>query len=132
MTLEQFANVDSHLRDLDNGNKLEWEEYMARVINKLGIENIKPYIPFDIKELLPYYQKGDVCFNRTNLCTWDNAGGFYKTHNKYVGGFDFHLNGYGLGYFLITKGIRTFSPADTVCILKEAARILCEREINKQ
>ena len=52
MTLKEFANVDSFYRDLDNGNELEWRDYMARVINKLGIENIKPYIPYDMDTLM--------------------------------------------------------------------------------
>lgn len=132
MTLKQFANVNSYLRDLDNGNKLEWRDYMARVIDKLGIENIKPYIPFDIEELLLFYKKGDVYFNKTNIRIWDNAGGYYTTQSTGTGRFDYHLKGYGLGYFLRRNGINVFSPADTVCILKETARILCEREINKQ
>lgn len=131
MTLYKLANVDNYLRDLDNGNKLEWREYMARVIDKLGIENIKPYIPFDMKTLLQHYQNGDVHFNRTNIRTWDNAGGYYTTQSTGTGKFDYHLKGYGLGYFLRHNGINVFSPADIVCILKEAARILCEREINK-
>ena len=131
MTLKEFANVDSFCRDLDNGNKLEWRDYMARVINKLGIENIEPYIPYDMETLMKRFRNGDVHFNETDIRVWNNAGGFIRQIDRKTGKMDYAFSRYGLGNLLVRNGIRWYSPADTVCILKETARILCEREMIK-
>ena len=48
MDIKEFANVDSLYRDKTTGKEIEWREYMSRVVKKLGIENIKPYIPYSI------------------------------------------------------------------------------------
>ena len=106
MNVKQFANVDSVYRDLDNGNPVEWREYMGRVVNKLGVDNIKPYIPYDLDTLITAY-KGDVHFNNLDIEVWDKAA-------KYI------------RHILHSKGITTYSLSDRVCILKETARILCE------
>lgn len=131
MNLKQFANVDSFYCDLNNGNKLEWRDYMARVINKLGIGNIKPYIPYDMDVLIKHFRNGDVYFNNTHLSAWDNAGGFVRQINKSTKNLEYHRNSYGIGNLLVCNGITCYSVADVVCILKETARILCERELNK-
>ena len=110
MNIKQFANVDSYLRDLDNGNKLEYREYMGRVVNKIGADNIKPYIPYDIKTLVKAYKK-DIHFNVLHMREWDIAA--EQIH-----------------YVLHRNGITTYSLSDRVCILKETARILCEMEMN--
>lgn len=111
MTLKEFANVNSFYKDLDNGNKLEWREYMARIINKLGIENIKPYIPYSIAFLKNSISKGDVHFNdTTDLMRWD-------------------IMAERIVYLLRCNRITCFSLSERVCILKETARILCERKI---
>lgn len=109
MNIKQFANVDSFYRDLDNGNELTFREYMGRVVNKIGIERIKPYIPYDM-ETLTKAHKRDVHFNNLSLKTWDRAAEC-------------------IHYVLQPNGITTYSLSERVCILKETARLLCEREI---
>lgn len=118
MTLKQFANVDSLYRDLTTGEEVPWREYMHRVIEKLGAENIKPYIPYDmgtIKEKL----KSDIHLNNTRLQEWYEAGGFwfYKGELTY--------KAIGLSRLFVQNKITCFSPSDCVCVLKETARILC-------
>jgi hypothetical protein len=108
MNVKQFANVDSHLRDLDNGNELEWREYMGRVVNKLGVDNIAPYIPCDMKRIKKSLAKGDKHLNDIPIKLWDKAAP-------------------GLDLILFRNGIRCVSLSEKVCILKETARILCER-----
>jgi hypothetical protein len=110
MTLKQFANVDSYLRDLDNGKELEWREYMARVVGKIGIDNIKPYIPHSISFIREKLAK-DENLNNIPLKEWDFAA--ERIH-----------------YLLHCNGIACYSLSERVCILKEAARILCENEEN--
>lgn len=108
MTLNEFVNVDNYLRDKSTGEEVEWRDYMGRIIGKLGIENIKPYIPYSIDHLKKFY-KGDKCFNNTYLSVWDRSAEYLKM-------------------FLIRNGITIMSLSERVCILKETARILCERE----
>lgn len=121
MDIKEFANVDSLYRDKTTGKEVEWREYMGRVINKLGIENIKPYIPYDIKVLKKHFDKGDVHFNNTNLDIWDKAGGFEQISMR-----KYQRTPSGLANLLRSNGINCWSPSDMVCILKETARILCE------
>ena len=110
MNVKQFANVDSVYRDLDNGNPVEWREYMGRVVNKLGIDDIVPYIPYDMETLENAY-KADIHFNTLNIKVWDKAAEQIRP-------------------VLHRKGITAYSLSDRVCILKETARLLCEEKGN--
>lgn len=108
MTLKDFANVDSLYRDKFTREPVEWHDYMARVIGELGLENIKPYIPFDLN-LVREKLKTDEHLNNLRLKDWDNAAN-------------------NLSYLFIRKGITMFSLSERVCVLKEAARMLCENK----
>lgn len=108
MTLKDFANVDSLYRDKSTRETIEWHDYMARVIEKLGLENIKPHIPFDLN-LVRENLKTDEHLNNLRLKDWDNAAN-------------------NLSYLFIRKGITIFSVSERVCVLREAARMLCENK----
>ena len=95
MTLNEFAKVDSLYRDLDTGQEVPWREYMGRVVKKLGIENIKSYIPFDI-EYLKEKVKDDVHFNNTPIRAWDNAAGYAEYVNRRIGTQDYMRLRYGV------------------------------------
>ena len=120
MNLKEFANVDSLYRDLDTRREISWHEYMGRVIYKLGIENIKPYIPFH-PEYLVVALAEDIHLNNTDMRKWNEAAGYYVSRNGanvvYVGG--------GISSLFLHNGITCFSLSDGVCVLKEAARMLC-------
>lgn len=129
MNLKQFANVDSLYRDLETGYEIPWRNYMRRVIDKLGIENIKRYLPFDINFLKEKFQE-DIHFNNTPMQAWDYAAGFMpyidnKTKKKM---YKQTGTSFDLGGLFIKNGITCFSPSDGVCVLKETARIICEGE----
>ena len=128
MDIKEFANVDNFYRDKITGKEVDWHEYMGRVIKKLGIENIKPYIPYSINVLKKYLNEGDVYFNSTNLERWNEAGGFKRVFNARSKTMEYLPIPSGLINLLHRNGITCYSPSDTVCILKEAARILCEEE----
>lgn len=128
MDIKAFANVDSFYRDKNTGKEVDWHEYMGRVIKKLGIENIKPYIPYSMDTLKKCLNEGDAHFNNTSLERWDNAGGFKQVYNSISRTIEYLKMSSGLTYLLHRNGITCYSPSDTVCILKEAARILCEEE----
>ena len=125
MTLKEFANVDSFYRDLNTKREIPWREYIRRVIDKLGIDNIKPYIPYDI-EYLRERIKHDIHLNNTEMERWNVAAGFMSVIDKKAGSQYYKPIPYGVSYLFLSKGITTFSPADGVCVLKETARILCE------
>lgn len=110
MNVKQFANVDSLYRDMETGIELPWHDYMARVVNRIGVNSIEPYIPFridDIREAL----KTDVYLNNLSMWKWEYAA------ECMVG-------------LMLRNGIDIFSLSDRVCILKEAARILAKRKEN--
>lgn len=118
MNLKEFAGVDSYNRDLRTGRELEWHEYMGRVIERLGIKNIEPYIPFDIetvREMLEYDEHLNnlpfESYARETIRKWDYAASYMNN-------------------LLVRNGITTFSLSEKVCILKEAARILCKGKEN--
>lgn len=124
MNLKQFANVDSLYRDLDTGAEVSWHDYMGRVIEKLGIENIKPYIPFGL-DYLKEKLKEDVHLNNTKMVSWNAAAGFRSVINKRTQTETIIPLHYGLPTLFVNNGITCFSPSDGVCVLKEAARRLC-------
>lgn len=124
MNLKQFANVDSLYRDLDTGEEILWHDYMGRVIEKLGIENIKPYIPFGL-DYLKEKLKEDIHLNNTDMRYWDYATGCIPIINVKTKVQTWRHTGYGIGGLFIDNGITCYSPSDGVCVLKEVARRLC-------
>lgn len=106
MNIKEFAGVDSSYKDLCTGRELEWKEYMARVINKIGVNNIAPYIPFELKAVREAL-KSDEHLNNLPLRHWDIAAEQMKSLLHY-------------------NGITTYSLSERVCILKETARMLCK------
>ena len=122
MNLKKFANVDSCYRDLDTGEEVKWNDYMARVIEKLGIENIAPYIPYRL-DFLEEKMKEDIHFNNTSLANWDRAAGFIVRGAQCIPMYD------GITHLFRRNGITSYSCSDGVCVLKEAARMLCKKEV---
>ena len=126
MNIKQFANVDSFLRDLDTGKEVEWHYYMRRVIDKLGIDNIRPYIPFSI-DFLKGKLAEDEHFNNTKLAAWEWASGFISEVNRKTKALECKPVNGGIAHLFVANGITSFSSSDGVCVLKETARILCRR-----
>lgn len=125
MTLKEFANITSMFRDVDTGTEVSHKEYMCRVIDKLGLENIARYIPFDIDYLKEKFKR-DKYFNNTQLQAWDVAAGFIPHISKRAHTLNYSHAHDGLAYLFIANRITCFSVSDGVSVLKEAARILCE------
>lgn len=120
MNVKDFAGVDSFYRD-PNGKEISYHEYMRRIIGKLGLENIKSYIPFNMPTLKKAY-KTSPHFNNLALSAWEMACGFDFTGPREV-----HITN-GLCDLLKRNGITSYSSADCVCILKAAARELVKEE----
>ena len=110
--LEEKYGVDYRKAYL-NG-EITHEEYYGIVIDFLGgIDAVVNYVPFDIETLKKSYQENEH-FNTkiTPLRTWDF--GATNIRNLYY-----------------QFGINCASVSDGVCILKQAARRMIEREENK-
>ena len=127
MTLKAFAGVDSFYRDIETEREISHTEYMHRIIDKLGLENIARYIPFDIDYLKEKLKK-DKRFNNTEIQAWDVAAGFIPHINRKTHTLEYNPSHNGLAYLFIDNRITCFSVSEGVCVLKEAAKILCERE----
>jgi hypothetical protein len=124
MDFKQYAGVTNYLVDIASGVEVSWRAYMRRVIDKIGIDKIAKYLPYEISYLKEAYKK-DPNFNTTPIRDWDSASGFYKNTAKACKP-DYVEWGYGLRAYLPSVGITSFSPAECVSLLKEVARIKCE------
>lgn len=102
------------------------EKYEA-VVNDLGFEDVLKCVPFDTDTLVKAYQKNHA-FNTkfTTLGRWDKAAGFVETGGR-IRNFPSNLKD-----MLREKGVTCFSPSDLVCILKCAARMAVENELEKE
>lgn len=127
MTLKAFAGVNSFYRDIEIEREISHTEYMHRIIDKLGLENIARYIPFDIDYLKEKLKK-DKNFSNTEIQAWEVAAGFIPQINRKTQAIEYNLSHSGLAYLFINNRITCFSVYEGVCVLKEAAKILCERE----
>lgn len=127
MTLKEFASVDSFYRDIETKREISHTEYMHRIIDKLGLENIARYIPFDINYLKEKFKR-DKNFNNTTMQAWDVAAGFIPQINRKTHTLEYNQAHSGLAYLFTSNGITCFSVSEGVSVLKETARILCERE----
>lgn len=127
MTLKEFADVDSFYRDIETKREISYTEYMHRIIDKLGLENIARHIPFDVDCLKEKFKR-DKNFNNTTMQAWDVAAGFIPYINKKTHTLEYNQTHSGLAYLFIANRITCFSVSEGVSVLKETARILCERE----
>ena len=105
------------------------EKYQA-IVNGLGYQNVCRCITLTTDELKKGYQ-ADEHFNSISLSKWDEMGGWGGYHSK--GGRFFSLIGYNPLILLLKRNrITCFSPSDSVCILKECARMIVLEKLEKK
>lgn len=124
MTFDEAIGVKQG-RDIKTGEELSYSEKYGRAIEVLGgLDAVARYIPFSL-EILREKIKDDAWLNNTSIKEWNSASGFICPPGdcKFVGG--------GIVPLYTKHGITSFSNADGVCLLKEAARRLVEREKSK-
>lgn len=110
-----FENV------LNIGKNAPHREKMQIIVNALGFENVVACIPYtknQIREAI----KTDEHLNNLPIKKWDEAAGFLVS-GSYV-----RLVGSRLTRLYASIGVDCFSLSDGVCILKEAAKMLIEKE----
>lgn len=108
MTISEATGIHQCNIDKATGKTLSYRERFTRYIDYLGgLDAVKPYIPFELDYLIPKYQQ-DRHLNNTSLRIWDDAAN-------------------GIKDLCYQHHVTCTSQAERVCVLKEAAAILCER-----
>lgn len=112
MTFSEFAGVKCADIDIETGNRMAHRDIYRRVIERLGgLEKVKPYIPFSLVKIRKAIPK-DEHLNNLPIRKWDLAAGcLWVLYRK--------------------NDIRSASPSQGVCLLKEAAKEWVEEETGK-
>lgn len=122
MTLSEFMGIKNADIDIETGKRMDHRSIYRRCIQRLGGLNVvKPYIPFSLNQIKDALQE-DECLNSLSMEKWDRASGFCCRNADCI------FIGTGIVHLYKKYGITSFSNAQGVCILKEAARELVELE----
>ena len=122
MTIQEAIGVKMVDIDAKTGEKLSHSEMYGRAIEYLGgLDVVARYIPFPM-DTIRKKLKSDPYLNNTSMKAWDAASGFV------CDGIDCRPTGGGLWPLYRKHGITCARNSEGVCILKEAARRLVERE----
>lgn len=108
--------------DVATGERLSHEAVYGRIIEVLGgLDAVWKYVPYSLEKIRKAIVK-DPHLNNLPMTNWDRASGFYCRGGncKFIGG--------GIWELYRKAGINSASNATGVCILKEAARRMVERE----
>lgn len=122
MTFSEFIGIRSADVDVETGRRMPHREIYARAIERFGgLDEVWRYVPYKDVDWLRKKAKENPYFNNTDMTPWDFASGFV-CHEGYV-----IPTGGGLWRLYRRHGIDSASNAEGVCLLKEAARLMCER-----
>ena len=130
MTLHEAIGVKCCNIDVKTGEKLTHSEIYGRAIELLGgLDVVAQLIPFPVV-VLREKVKEDPYLNNTPMSAWDRASGFMcgVFGNGHRQEYDCRFIGGGIWELYRRHGITAASNSDGVCVLKEAARRLVERE----
>ena len=95
----------------------------------IGLDNLRLLMPEDVETLAKKYEK-DKNLNNIPLKLWDAIAG-NSTYIDKSGRQLYRNDSSSLKNLLLQNGINTYSPAQLVCILKEAAAEIVE-EYNQE
>ena len=122
MTIHEAIGVKCCDIDAKTGERLSHSDIYGRAIEFLGgLDEVARFIPFPM-ETIRKRLKNDPNLNNTAMGPWDVASGFVCK------GGDCRFIGGGIWELYRKHGINAASNSEGVCILKEAARRLAERE----
>ena len=102
--------------------------YDAIIAHLGGVQVLAQFLPFNLETLKKAYSL-DEHFNTplTPMSTWDRAAGWQR-HTGFTQGYNIRRNYNSFQNFLLVHGITSYSPSDTVCLLKRTAARLIEME----
>lgn len=107
----------------------DFDIFYDAVIDRLGgVQILAQFLPFDLETLKKSYSI-DEHFNTplTPMSAWDRAAGWQK-YTGFKQGYKITRNYNAFQNFLLVHGITSYSPSDTVCLLKQTAVRLIEME----
>lgn len=130
MTLNEAIGIKYGMYDVKTGGEVSLAERCRRAIEFLGgLDEVAKFIPFPV-EILREKFKEDPNLDNTSLSTWDKAAGFRCGTWRNAGRQKYQclLVRGGIWELYEKHGITSASCDNGVCLLKEAARMLVERE----
>ncbi|WP_078598589.1 hypothetical protein [Evansella clarkii] len=107
MNIKEFAGINS-VYEKPNGEKMTHEELYTKVVNGIGLDTCATFMPVSIEELRDALEE-DPHLNTISIKKWDDMHNIFRPY--------FHR-----------IGVNTLSLSNTVCTLKQAARMLVARE----
>lgn len=107
MNIKEFAGINAQF-ETPNGEKMSHEELYTKVVNAIGLSGCAVYIPATPEELRAALRV-DPHLNNIPLKRWDDQYGSIRRALAY-------------------KQITQVSLSQAVCVLKQAARMLVERD----
>lgn len=121
-------NINERL-GITSKDDMPFREKYGKVVDLIGLENLKPLMPEDIETLAKKYEK-DNNLNNIPIGRWDAIAGYSAFVDK--SGRQLYRSGNSSLKSLLQKNsINEYSPAQLVCILKEAAAEIVE-EYNQE
>lgn len=104
---------------------IDRDTYLNAVLDKLGLENLKPLLPADL-DTIREKQKEDEHLNNIPLRKWDAACGYTETHTQPP---QYLIDrNHPFQKLLYQNFKQTLCVGSSVCILKYAAKKLTEEE----
>ena len=100
--IKEYVGIDSQFKRED-GTRMVHVEIYTKIVNDIGLEECIPYIPVSREEVRDALAK-DSSLNDIPLEKWD------KMHPSFI-------------RKIRALGIKSVSLSDTVCTLKQAARM---------
>ena len=111
-----------------NWSDMAHEDYYRKIIEHLGVDEVRTCIPFDLKTLIEAY-KEDERLNNLSIKKWDFAAGFIP--HKQDAADVLHI-GSKLTKLYNKIGVTCYSCSDGVCILKQAAKDMVQEHLTLQ
>lgn len=102
MNIKEYLGLNSAFED-EHGNKMSHDTMYTTIVHAIGLGRLVPFLPADKQTLQKAYEE-DENLNNIPLQEWDMR----QTHVKQM---------------LRRIGITTSSISQSVCILKQAARL---------
>ena len=107
----------------------DFETAYKAIIDAIGMDKVEKLIPVPKDELLNKY-KEDEHFNNTPMRHWDIAAGFNVYVEPKTKREEIEILSYApLPHFIKELGVDSLSCSQGVCILKIAAKIICEEQL---
>ena len=104
-SISEYLGIDSLNRRPD-GTEMSHQEKYGAIVEAIGLNTCKYYIPATKEEIVEAL-KTDKHLNNIPIKKWDDQHEYFKKH-------------------FVRIGINLISLANTVCVLKEAARMWAE------